>query len=160
MNTTIKVKSTDPASQGPFVVINAADFDADKHEPFDQESHDALRGAADAGHLIPSASQVLAARDELQAQKGVVLEMEQDLRQRLADLAARENELAEREKANQAEAQRLADEKAALAAGGTGGKPDYSTMSKDELQAALTAKGISYPTAANKADLIALLTAA
>jgi hypothetical protein len=34
---TIRIKSTDEASQGPFVVINSEDFDADKHELFDAE---------------------------------------------------------------------------------------------------------------------------
>jgi hypothetical protein len=33
-------------------------------------------------------------------------------------------------------------------------------MSKDELHAALNAKGTQFPAAANKADLIALLTTA
>jgi hypothetical protein len=34
---TVKVVSTDPASQGPFVVINAADFDPTVHKPFEEE---------------------------------------------------------------------------------------------------------------------------
>jgi hypothetical protein len=32
---TIRIKSTDEASQGPFVIINAEDFDADNQELFD-----------------------------------------------------------------------------------------------------------------------------
>jgi hypothetical protein len=38
--TTIRIKSTDEASQGPFVVINESDFDADKHELFDAPTAD------------------------------------------------------------------------------------------------------------------------
>lgn len=34
--TTMRVVSTDEASQGPFVVINAADFDPDIHDPYEQ----------------------------------------------------------------------------------------------------------------------------
>lgn len=34
---TIRVASTDPASQGPFVVINAADFDPAVHKPLEAE---------------------------------------------------------------------------------------------------------------------------
>jgi hypothetical protein len=29
---TVQIKSSDPESQGPFVVINEEDFDAEKHE--------------------------------------------------------------------------------------------------------------------------------
>jgi hypothetical protein len=32
---TVRVMATDPASQGPFVVINAADFDPAVHELFE-----------------------------------------------------------------------------------------------------------------------------
>lgn len=34
---TIQIKSTDEASQGTFVIINKADFDASKHELFGAE---------------------------------------------------------------------------------------------------------------------------
>jgi len=34
---TVKVKSTNPESQGAFVVINAADFDETKHELYIEE---------------------------------------------------------------------------------------------------------------------------
>lgn len=142
---TIKIQSSDPASQGPFVIINVADFDPAIHQPYDGESEDLLQGAVKSGVLVPSASELLAAQDRMQEQA--------------RQLAEREAAVAERELANQAEAQRLADLAAAQAAGGNSA-PDYSTMSKDELQAALTAQGKSFPAAANKADLIALLTAA
>ena len=34
---TIRVVATDEATQGPFVVINAADFDPAVHQPFEQQ---------------------------------------------------------------------------------------------------------------------------
>ncbi len=142
---TIKVQSSDPASQGPFVIINVADFDPAIHQPYDEESEEVLQGAMKAGLLVPSASELLAAQDRMQEQA--------------RELAEREAAVAEKEVANQAEAQRLADLAAAQAARSTSA-PDYSVMSKDELQAALTAQGKNFPAAANKADLIALLTAA
>ncbi len=143
MNTT-KIQSSDPASQGPFVVINVADFDPAIHHPYDEESEDVLQGAVKSGVLVPSASELLAAQDRMQ-----------ELARQLSE---REAAVAERELANQAEAQRLADLAAAQAAGT--GAPDYSALTKEQLQAALTEKGINFPAAANKADLIALLTAA
>jgi len=142
---TIKIQSSDPVSQGPFVIINVADFDPAIHQPYDEESEDILQGAAKSGVLVPSAAQLQAASERLQEAE--------------RQLAAREAELAAREQANAAEAQRLADEKAALAAAGTSSQ-NYAAMSKDELQAALTAKGTNFPAAANKADLIALLSTA
>jgi hypothetical protein len=145
MNSTIKVKSTDPASQGPFVVINTADFNADVHVPYDDDSAEALAGAVQSGVIVPPVAELQAGFEQLQARERA--------------LADREAELVERESASLIEAQRLADEKAALAAAGTG-TPSYATMSKDELQAALTAQGKSFPAAANKADLITLLTSA
>lgn len=155
--TTIKIKPSHP-SQGEFVRINASDFDAEKHEPFDQESYDALRGAIQSGGLMPSASEVLAARDELQAQKGLLLELEQGLRQRESELDDREQQLLEREQANAVEVQRLADLAAAQAAGASA--TEYSAMTREQLQASLKEQGKDYPSTANKADLIALLTAA
>jgi hypothetical protein len=151
---TIKIKSSHP-SQGDFVIINAADFDAEKHEPFDQESYDALRGAVQSGGLLPSAPEVLAARDQLLARSDELDDRELQINQRALSLDDREQQLLEREQANATEAQRLADLAAARAVA-----PDYSAMSKDELHAALNVKGTQFPAAANKAELIALLTAA
>lgn len=145
MTTTIKIQSSDPASQGPFVIINTADFDPAKHQPYDEESEELLQGAVKSGELVPSASELLAAQDRMQALT--------------RQLAERKAAVVERELANQAETQRLADLAAAQAVG-SATAADYSAMSKDELQAALTAKSKSFPAAANKTDLIALLTAA
>lgn len=137
--TTIKIKSTNFATQGPFVIIEKADFDPAKHEPFDEGDEAALAGAIKSGELAPSMADLQAAHERL-------LEMERSLtaeRERLAEQAA----------ANEAEAQRLA----ALAIVSTA--PDVNTMTKDELQAALKAKGTDFPSTANKAELIALLSA-
>lgn len=62
------------------------------------------------------------------------------LQARADELAAREQALAERERASTA-------------------APDITAMTKDELQATLKAKGIDFPSTANKAELQALLTA-
>lgn len=35
---TVRVVSTDPASQGPFVILNAADFDPARHVLFDESA--------------------------------------------------------------------------------------------------------------------------
>jgi hypothetical protein len=155
--TTIKIKSSHP-SQGDFVIINAADFDAEKHDPFDQESHDALRGAVQSGGLLPSAREVLAARDQLLTRSDELDDRELQLNQRALSLDGREQQLLEREQANAAEAQRLADMAAAQAAGA--GATDYGSMTKEQLQGALKDQGKDYLSTATKADLIALLTTA
>lgn len=142
MTTTIKVHSTHPASQGPYVIIERADFNPEGHEKYDDGTDDDSAPAR-----VPTMAELLAAREQLLAREREL----NDERDRLADQAA----------ANEAEAQRLASERAALTAPAAGAAPpDYSAMSKDELHAALTAKSIQFPAAANKADLIALLTAA
>lgn len=143
--TTIKIKSTDVATQGDFVIISLADFDSAQHEPFDDESRAALAGAVTSGEIVPSMAELLAARDSLV--------------RREAELDAERDRLALQAAANEAEAQRLRDEAAALAASQAAAL-DPAGMTKEQLQAALTAKAISYPAAANKADLLALLTAA
>jgi hypothetical protein len=137
---TVKIVS-EQSHENPlgYIVINKADFDPSKHEPFDEDDAAALAGAIKSGELVPSMAELLAARDQLEARK--------------RDLDAEADRLAEQAAANEAEAQRLA----AMATTSTA--PDFSAMTKDELQAALTAKGISFPAAANKADLVALLTA-
>ena len=144
---TIKVKSTDCATQGPFVIINKADFDAAKHEPFDDEARAALSGAVASGEVVLTTAELLAARNQLLAKE--------------RELNAERDRLAEQTAANEAEAQRLADLAAASAATASapGVPAEIAAMTKEQLQAALTEKGISFPAAANKADLVALLTA-
>ena len=69
---TLKIVSTDPHTQGPFVVINKSDFNPDVHE---------LYGDQDLGaptERAPTMAELLAARDQL-------LERERELAlQRLA----------------------------------------------------------------------------
>lgn len=89
---TIKIVSTDPHTQGPFVVINKSDFNPDLHE---------LYGDQDLGaptERAPTIAELLAARDQL-------LEREREL-------AAEKERVAEQAQANEVEAQRLRDEAA------------------------------------------------
>ncbi|WP_426070178.1 hypothetical protein [Janthinobacterium sp. DSP2-3-3] len=93
---TLKIVSTDPHTQGPFVVINKSDFNPDVHE---------LYGDQDLGaptERAPTMAELLAARDQL-------LEREREL-------AAETYRVAEQAQANEAEAQRLRDEAASLQA--------------------------------------------
>lgn len=93
---TLKIVSTDPHTQGPFVVINKSDFNPDVHE---------LYGDQDLGapsERAPTMAELLAARDQL-------LEREREL-------AAEKDRVAELARANEAEAQRLRDEAASLQA--------------------------------------------
>ncbi|MYM81089.1 hypothetical protein GTP44_03825 [Duganella sp. FT50W] len=152
---TIKIKPSHP-SQGDYVVINVSDFDPQKHEPFDQESRDALlEYAAESGHLNPSEPELQAMHDQLLVRQGQLDDRELQLNQRAGLLDAREQTLLEREMANATEAQRLADLAAAQAA-----QIDPASMTKAQLQAALTAKGVPFSSTADKAELLALLTGA
>ncbi|PVX36785.1 hypothetical protein [Janthinobacterium sp. 78] len=93
---TLKIVSTDPHTQGPFVVINKSDFNPDVHE---------LYGDQDLGapsERAPTMAELLAARDQL-------LEREREL-------GAEKEHVAEQARANEAEAQRLRDEAASLQA--------------------------------------------
>jgi hypothetical protein len=67
-----------------------------------------------------------------------------------------ERRLVDQARANEIEAQRLRDETAARAAGAVANS-QVASLSKKQLQTALDHKGINYPTAANKAELQALL---
>lgn len=152
--TTIKIKPTHP-SQGDFVIIERKDFDPSKHELLEGERLDANAGDVDG---IPTLAELLVGRDQLLARKDELDDRELQLSQRAGLLDDRENALVERELANANESQRLADLAAAQAA--AVGKPDFAAMTKDQLKAALTEKGIPFASTADKADLIALLTAA
>ena len=93
---TLKIVSTDPNTQGPFVIIDRANFNPDVHE---------LYGDQDLGapaERVPTMAELLAARDQL-------LEREREL-------AAEKDRVAEQAQANEAEAQRLRDEAASLQA--------------------------------------------
>nr|WP_315249307.1 hypothetical protein [uncultured Duganella sp.] len=152
--TTIKIKPTHP-SQGDFVIIEKADFDPSKHELLEGEH---LADTGNAGDGVPTLAELLAGRDQLLARKDELDDRELQLSQRAGLLDERENALVERELANATESQRLADLSAAQAV--AAGKPDFAAMTKDQLKAALTEKGVPFASTADKADLIALLTAA
>lgn len=126
--TTIKIKPSHP-SQGEYVVINKADFDTSKHELHESED----LGDSGAGDGIPTMAELLAARDQLLEQKNALDDRELQLNQRSDVLTSRElgveeregavsvreQAAMEREQANEAEAQRLVAEKAALATAAT-----------------------------------------
>lgn len=92
---TIKIKSTDPATQGPFVIIDKAAFNPDVHELYDDGTDQGM-GAIE---RAPTMAELLAARDQLLARE--------------RELADRERNLAEQARANEVEAQRLVDERVA-----------------------------------------------
>lgn len=118
--TTVKIKPSHP-SQGEFVVIDKKDFDPAKHELLDGESLGSDAGAA--GEHAPTPAELLAGRDQLQARKDQLDDLELMLNQRASEQAEREQALAvretavvEREQANEAEAKRLLAEAASLQA--------------------------------------------
>ncbi|SIR44041.1 hypothetical protein SAMN05880566_112223 [Janthinobacterium sp. TND4EL3] len=96
---TIKIVSSDPATQGPFVVINKSDFNPDLHELYGDDND---LGAPT--ERAPTKAELLAARDQL-------LEREREL-------AAEKERVGEQARANEAEAQRLRAEAASLQAAG------------------------------------------
>jgi regulator of protease activity HflC (stomatin/prohibitin superfamily) len=92
---TIKIKSTDPTSQGPFVLIDKDAFNPDLHELYDDGTDQGM-GVIE---RAPTVAELQAAHESLLARER---EMDAE-RDRLADQA----------RANEAEAQRLADERVA-----------------------------------------------
>ncbi|MGK5020749.1 HeH/LEM domain-containing protein [Janthinobacterium sp. LB2P10] len=152
---TIRVVSTE-SSDNPqgFIIINKADFDPEVHQAFGGDTPPEPTVPL---QPAPTMAELIAARDAL-VQRERELDAERDrLIERDAAQAAEAARLAEQERVNEAEAQRLRDEAAALAAI-QGAAPDPASMTKAQLQSALTAKGISFPAAADKAELLALLT--
>ena len=123
---TLKIASTDPHTQGPFVVINKSDFNPDVHE---------LYGDQDLGapsERAPTLAVLLAARDQL-------LERERELAAEKERIVAQEQRLADQAQANEVEAQRLRDEAASLQA------------AKDAAAAATLATSAEKPAKAAKA---------
>ena len=123
---TVKIVSTDPHTQGPFVVINKSDFNPDVHE---------LYGDQDLGaptERAPTMAELLAARDQL-------MERERSLDAEKERIAAQEQGLAVQAQANEVEAQRLRDEAVSLQA------------AKDAAAAATLATSAEKPAKAAKA---------
>jgi hypothetical protein len=100
---TLKIVSTDPRTQGPFVVINKSDFNPDVHELYGDQDLGALTERA------PTMAELLAARDQL-------MERERSLDAEKERIAAQEQRLADQAQANEVEAQRLRNEAASLQA--------------------------------------------
>ena len=124
---TLKIVSTDPNTQGPFVVINKSDFNPDVHELYGDDQD---LGAPP--ERVPTMAELLAARDQL-------LERERSLDAEKERIAAQERRLAVQAQANEVEAQRLRDEAASLQA------------AKDAAAAATLATSIEKPAKAAKA---------
>jgi hypothetical protein len=123
---TLKIVSTDPHTQGPFVVINKSDFNPDVHE---------LYGDQDLGapsERAPTMAELLAARDQL-------LERERELAAEKEHVAEQEQRLADQAQANEVEAQRLRNEAVSLQA------------AKDAAAAATLATSTEKPSKAAKA---------
>ena len=113
---TLKIVSTDPHTQGPFVVINKSDFNPDVH---------GLYGDQDLGvpaERVPTMAELLAARDQL-------LEREREL-------ATEKERVAEQARSNEVEAQRLYDERAAAADAATKAAVDKVAADKAAAKAA------------------------
>lgn len=143
--TTIKIKPSHP-SQGEFVLIDKKDFDPAKHELLDGESlGDTGDGVPTLAELIASRNLLLARKDELDdlelrlSQRGTALDdREIELRQRADEMDDRERALgerelaaAERETANQVEAERLASAAAAKPAVDKAGAKKQSASADD-----------------------------
>lgn len=101
---TLKIVSTDPHTQGPFVVINKSDFNPDVHELYGDDQD---LGAPT--ERVPTMAELQAAHDQL-------LERERSLDAEKERIAAQEQRLADQAQANEVEAQRLRDEAASLQA--------------------------------------------
>eukprot|EP01030_Chromulinospumella_sphaerica_P027013 gene27013-27244_t len=143
--TTIKIKSTHPATQGPFIVIDRATFDPAVHELADGEE----LGVALAGRE-PTLAELLTMRDTLVRREG---ELDDQAQRQAAQGRAFDEEAARLKQVaddQAAEAKRLADSSAQLAndraafeAGKFATAPDMSAMTKEQLQVALDEKGIN-----------------
>ena len=114
---------------------------------------------AGAGERVPTPAELMAARADLQQrERELAAEKERIAKQ------AHENELvaarnAAQAAANEAKAQCLCEEAAALAASQSAA-PDPASMTKEQLKSALAEMGIKYGSTLDKAELVALLTAA
>ena len=124
---TLKIVSTDPHTQGPFVVINKSDFNPDVHELYGDDQD---LGAPP--ERVPTMAELLAARDQL-------LERERSLDAEKERIAAQEQRLADQAQANEVEAQRLRNEAVSLQA------------AKDAAAAASLATSTEKPAKAAKA---------
>lgn len=65
----IKVKSSDPKSQGPYVVINEADFDPKVHKKYEDKGEDPHAVAAEPAPPPPPPSPAPTPAEDAAAQK-------------------------------------------------------------------------------------------
>lgn len=160
---TLRIVSSDQATQGPFVTIDVADFVIGLHEPFSEEDIAALQDAPRiAIDMVPGGVlSIEQMRAEFDAEVERVRITFAEERERLDARAAELNEQAEKLNGIQieqvAERQRLEALAASLEAKGN----DVTAhMTVPQIKDALTAKGIEIPAGANKAELLALLNPA
>ncbi len=160
---TLRIVSTDPASQGPFVTINVSDFVIGQHEPFAEEDFAALSGAENiTADIAPGGLlEIDQARSQFDAEVASVragfLEERARLDAQAEELNIQAEKLHQIESEQATERQRLV----ALAANLASKSDDGSAqMTVPQIKEALTAKGIEIPSGANKAELLALLNPA
>jgi chromosome segregation ATPase len=139
---TIRIKSTDEASQGPFVVIARADFNLDHHEAIDP---------ADLDHVPTEQPRTLTTKD-LDEARAELERRHDELMAMRADLDARHESLNSQAAEQEAERTRLTEWAAKLAE-----QSDAKPLGIAALREALTARGIAFDADAKKADLQALL---
>lgn len=118
---TFKIKSTDPYSQGPFVIINRADFNPQVHELYGDDND---RGAL--AERVPTKDELLAAHEELERRAAADA---RNVADQLAQLQKMRADLDAQAAAQNAEAARLRAEAAKQAEGATplkikGSKPE------------------------------------
>lgn len=108
---TFRIKSTHPASQGPFVIIDRAAFNPQVHELYGDDNN---VGAL--AQRVPTEAELLAAHEELERRAAAdarnVAEQLAQLQKMQAGLDARDAELKAQAAAQDAEAQRLRAEAA------------------------------------------------
>ncbi|HEX8610144.1 MAG TPA: hypothetical protein VF800_02555 [Telluria sp.] len=113
---TFKIKSTDPRSQGPFVVINRADFNPQVHELYGDDNDQAALG-----ERVPTKEELLAAHEELERRAATDARNAADqlthIQKLQADLDAKAANLDKQAAAQEIEAQRLRAEAAKQAEG-------------------------------------------
>jgi hypothetical protein len=142
---TIRIKSTDEASQGSFVIIARGDFNPELHEAVDP---------GDLDQLLAEQPRVLTTVDLEEARAELSRRHEELLAMR-ADLDTRHEGLNAQAAEQEAERVRLAELAAKLAE-----QAEAKPLGIADLRAELTARGIAFDPDAKKPDLKALLDAA
>lgn len=160
---TLRIVSTDPASQGPFITINVTDFVIGQHEPFAEEDQAALREVENiSADIAPGGLLTIEqARSQFEAETASLQAGFADERARLDARAEELSIQAEKLNSIQAELKAERERLDALAASLATKNDDGSAhMTVPQIKEALTAKGIEIPSGANKAELLALLNPA